>query len=230
MHTLITFAYSTPVLTQHLRQHLYHRNAQKARKSWAAAELETPNTNKCEQCLAVGGENTSRPYEIYRSFHRLQGMPAGTPSIHVRINAVPISVSNRDTQNRTHLLQNTATTFDIIPKFATNPSTLARLLAGQCVPAVVRTRTISWPLRPRASALVQRISSVHTPHFCLACVIHAVHLYRGCPCLSQVSKPSWNINDQCNFPGLSLYTRNCWHFADSVIALINEHASFLENV
>lgn len=229
MHTLITFAFSTPVLTQHLRQPHYHRNAQRARKSYVAADLETPNTNNCEHCLATNGENTYRPYEIYRSFHRLQGMPVGTPPIHVRINAVSINASNPDTENRTHHLRNTATTFDIIPKFATDPATLARLLAGQCVPAVVRTRTISWPLSPRATALVQRISSVHTPHFCLACVIHAVHLYRGCPCLSQVSNPLRN-NDQCNFPGLSLYTRNCWHFADSVIALIDEHSSFMESV
>lgn len=201
MHPLSTlFIPSTPVLTHHLQRQLPHRGERKALKS----------------CMPL--DHTCDHYRVYRSFHRLQGTPVGTPPLHVRINAVPVSKSAR-----------TATTFDIVPQFATQPSTLARLLAGHCVPAIVRTRTVSWPLPPRAAARVQRVRSLRSPYFCLACVVHAVRLYQGCTCSPYVSQQP-STNKLRIGPGLSLYTRNCWHFADSVVAVMNKHALCLEDV
>lgn len=212
---MASFVHSPPLLSHRYRHRQFLRcNRRPASKPRTVAELVTGESSECKHCSSRGGNYDCRRYEVYRSYHRLEGMPTGTPPVHVRINAVPIRFSGSDTRVHSTQLQDTATTFDIVPKLAANPRTLIRLLAGRCVPAVVRTRTVRWPLHPRAAARVERIAHPDRPQTCLTRVVHDVRLYRGCSCPSCDESHSKSV-------GLSLYSANCWHFADAVVTLIN---------
>lgn len=148
--------------------------------------------------VMVSSERRSPPsYKVYTTNHRLIGAPRLVPWLHIRVHAVvDLPAASRPPCPCAH-------TFDVIPKRATDPNTLLTLAAGRCVPATVRTRTVSWPIRQQFSHLqfygngVRRLDQVQ----------QFVDDYAGC----------CSDDDDEDHVGLHLYTDNCWHFAHKLM-------------
>lgn len=138
-------------------------------------------------------------YKVYRTYHRLIGAPTLSPPLHVRVHAVYDISDEDEIKCSTH-----AYSYDIIPRDAKSGKTLYRLLLGQCVPAEIRARRVTWPLRDKAVFCIYCGTGVAEQ----AMIQHYLDCYTGCSCQSEKAS---------QLVGLALRTHNCWNFADRLI-------------
>lgn len=146
-------------------------------------------------------------YNVYRTYHRLIGAPPRTPPLHVRVHAVPLRHLAREGEEEKE--DAVATSYDIVPCDATDLHTLARLLGGQCVHAETRVRAVPWPLRRADVALAVFCGRAVGDQMAVRAWVRA---YTGCGCVDVAA----TTDERRGEAGLSLYRRNCWHFARDV--------------
>lgn len=172
--------------------HQRHRPSRGA----TAEAARTASTTAASEHNAPSILPPKTPYKVYRTYHRLIGAPRFTPPLHTRVHAVPMA---------SNTLELCAASYDIIPQRPTELATILALISGQCVPAVVRIRNVSWPLRDGAAFTVDCGDGAVDESLVSAWV----HSYSGCTCHHNSVEHSGTV-------GLSLFKNNCWTFANQV--------------